>query len=90
MGCRPEHYPPRHGFDYYFGLLYSNDMNPLHLYENKEAIETEVDQAQLTRRYTDQAISFIQSTHQENTEQPFFIYIAHTMPHIPLYVEPEF
>ena len=90
LGCRPEHYPTRHGFDYYFGLLYSNDMNPLHLYENKEAIETEVDQAQLTRRYTDQAISFIQSTHQENTEQPFFIYIAHTMPHIPLYVEPEF
>ena len=49
LGCLPEHYPTRHGFDHYFGLLYSNDMSPLHLYRNEEVIETEVDQAALTR-----------------------------------------
>ena len=86
LGCLPEHYPTRHGFDYYFGLLYSNDMDPLHLYQNEEAIETEVDQAQLTRRYSDEAIKFI----EEHKDQPFFVYLAHTMPHIPLHVEPEF
>lgn len=86
LGCLPEHYPTRHGFDYYFGLLYSNDMNPLHLYRNEEVIETEVDQAQLTRRYTDEAIAFI----EQHKDQPFFCYLAHTMPHIPLHVEEEF
>ena len=87
LGCRPEHYPTRHGFDEYFGLLYSNDMQPLHLYRNEEVLETEVDQAQLTRRYTDEAISFIESRHADG---PFFVYLAHTMPHIPLHVEPGF
>ena len=86
LGCLPEHFPTRHGFDHYFGLLYSNDMDPLHLYRNEEAIETEVDQATLTRRYTDEAIAFM----EKHKDEPFFVYLAHTMPHIPLQVEKEF
>ncbi|MBD3176150.1 MAG: sulfatase-like hydrolase/transferase [Armatimonadia bacterium] len=86
LGCLPEHNPIRHGFDEYFGLLYSNDMDPLHLYRGEEAIETEVEQATLTRRYTDEVIDFI----ERNQERPFFAYLAHTMPHIPLHVEEEF
>ena len=86
IGCLPEHNPVEHGFDEYCGLLYSNDMEPLHLYRDQDVIETEVDQAFLTRRYTDEAINFI----NRNSERAFFCYIAHTMPHIPLHVEPEF
>ena len=86
LGCRPEHNPIRHGFDEYFGLLYSNDMSPLHLYDGEDVIEEEVDQADLTRRYTDRAIEFVQA----HRDEPFFVYLAHTMPHIPLYVEPAF
>lgn len=86
LGCRPEHNPVRHGFDHYLGLLYSNDMDPLHLYRNEQAIETEVDQAQLTRRYTDEIIEFIDGA----GDRPFFAYLAHTMPHIPLHVEEDF
>jgi arylsulfatase A-like enzyme len=86
LGCLPEHNPTRHGFDHYFGLLYSNDMDPLYLYRNAEAAEFEVDQAALTRRYTEEAIAFI----EEHRDEPFFVYLAHTMPHIPLHVEPAF
>lgn len=86
LGCRPEHHPARHGFDRFFGLLYSNDMAPLHLYADEGVLEQEVDQASLTRRYTDCAIDFVRA----NRDRPFFVYLAHTMPHIPLHVEPEF
>lgn len=86
LGCRPEHHPCRHGFDRFFGLLYSNDMHPLHLYEDERVLEGQVDQAGLTRRYTDFALDFIRA----HRDGPFFVYLAHTMPHIPLHVEPEF
>lgn len=87
LGCLPEHNPVRHGFDSYFGLLYSNDMDPLHLYRGAEAIETDVDQATLTGRYSDEAIAFIEARHGDG---PFMVYLAHTMPHIPLHVEEAF
>jgi arylsulfatase A-like enzyme len=86
LGCRPEHNPVHHGFDEFVGLLYSNDMDPVHLYEGEKVADTEVDQATLTRMYTDRAIEFV----QRHSDEPFFVYLAHTMPHIPLYVEPEF
>ncbi|SDT47574.1 sulfatase [Jiangella sp. DSM 45060] len=86
LGCRPEHYPTRHGFDEYAGLLYSNDMHPVELFEGDEITTADVDQAALTRAYTDQAIAFI----ERHAEEPFFVYLAHTMPHIPLHVEDEF
>lgn len=86
LGSRPEHNPVRHGFDEFAGLLYSNDMDPVHLYEDEKVAEADVDQAQLTRFYTDRAIAFI----EQHAADPFFVYLAHTMPHIPLHVEPEF
>jgi uncharacterized sulfatase len=84
LGCRPEHNPTRHRFDEYFGLLYTNDMDPVH--RGEEVLETEVNQAELTRRYTDSAIDFV----ERHADQPFFVYLAHTMPHIPLHVEERF
>ncbi|PZF84761.1 sulfatase family protein [Jiangella anatolica] len=87
LGCRPEHYPTRHGFDEYAGLLYSNDMHPVELFEGEKITAADVDQAALTRAYTDQAIEFIDRAHAGG---PFFVYLAHTMPHIPLHVEEEF
>ncbi|WP_198664417.1 sulfatase family protein [Jiangella endophytica] len=91
LGCRPEHYPTRHGFDEYAGLLYSNDMHPVELFEGEEISTADVDQATLTRAYTDQAIAFIERhSIERHADQPFFVYLAHTMPHIPLHVEDEF
>jgi uncharacterized sulfatase len=86
LGCQPEHYPTRHGFDRFYGLLYSNDMDPVYLYENEKVIESEVDQSLLTEKYTNEAIRFI----KEHRDRPFFCYLAHTMPHIPLHVPAEF
>lgn len=86
LGCTEEHFPTRNGFDHFMGLLVSNDMDPLYLYEDETVIDREVDQATLTRRYTDRAIDFVRNRGGD----PFFCYLAHTMPHIPLHVEPEF
>jgi len=58
----------------------------LPLYLEKEVIETNPDQTQLTTRYTDYALDFI----TENREKPFFLYMAHAMPHVPLYVSDKF
>lgn len=87
LGHYPEFLPMSQGFDRYFGLPYSNDMQagrngmpPLPLYDDKKVIETEPDQSQLTRRYTEQAVKFI----REHKESPFFVYLPHTMIHFPL------
>ncbi|MFC7404828.1 sulfatase [Georgenia alba] len=86
LGARPEHNPLRHGFEEFYGLPYSNDMDPLNLYVNADRIEAAVDQSTLTRRYTDQAMDFI----SRHADEPFFVYLPHTMPHIPLHVEEDF
>lgn len=89
LGYQPEFLPTRQGFDYYFGIPYSNDMGtkpakpnfpPLPLVRGEETIEKEPDQSQLTRRYTEEAIRFI----RENKSGPFFVYLPHTMIHFPL------
>ncbi len=101
LGHAPEHLPTRHGFDEYFGLPYSNDMTPdpvknpnpparkhppLPLLEQFEVVEIEPDQSQLTRRYTERAVDFI----ERSQDQPFFLYLPHSMPHTPLYVSERF
>ncbi len=83
LGHQPEFLPTRQGFDYYFGLPYSNDMGgkvPLPLMRNETTIETKPDQSQLTRRYTEEAVKFI----REHKDGPFFVYLPHTMIHFPL------
>jgi arylsulfatase A-like enzyme len=85
--------PANHGFDEYYGLPYSNDMWPRHpanpkaypdlpLIEGTKVIELDPDQRKLTTSYTDRAVSFI----ERNRERPFFLYLAHSMPHVPLFV----
>ena len=78
--------PTRQGFDEYFGIPYSNDMKPSVLMRDGEFIEAPVNQRTTTKRYTDEVIRFI-NTHRE---EPFFVYLAHTMPHTPLWTEPKF
>lgn len=92
--------PTRHGFDEYFGLPYSNDMWPHHpemgakfpplpLIENETIINpnvTAADQCQLTTWYTERAVRFI----EKNKGRPFFLYVAHSMPHVPLFVSDKF
>jgi len=86
------------GFDYFYGVPYSNDMDrhfykhlqfqspPLPLYENEKLIEEGPDQKYLTKRYTEATIKFI----QENKDRPFFLYLAHSMPHLPWHVSEKF
>ncbi|MDE0896053.1 MAG: sulfatase-like hydrolase/transferase, partial [Planctomycetota bacterium] len=92
LGHRPGLLPLDQGFDTYFGVPYSNDMAQynrptsnsykfrLPLMRNNEVVEWEPDQRELTRRYTEEAARFIDEHH----EQPFFVYLPHSMPHIPL------
>ena len=78
--------PTEQGFDKFVGVAYSHDMSPLPLFDGKEVIEKKADQASLTRRLTDEAISFIQS----KDDSPFFVYLPYTAPHEPLLTENEF
>ncbi|MEZ6193810.1 MAG: sulfatase [Phycisphaerales bacterium] len=81
LGHQPEHLPIRHGFDYWFGMPYSNDMDPVYLMRNDTEVERPVDQDTLTLRYTQEAQQYI----RQNRDRPFFIYLAHNMPHTPLH-----
>jgi arylsulfatase A-like enzyme len=95
LGHHPQFLPTRHGFDEYFGLPYSNDMGSpdathrfpnVPLIEGEKTIENGPDQSQLTTRYTERAVDFIDRKH----DLPFFLYVAQTMPHVPLYVSEKF
>lgn len=101
LGHHPQFLPTRHGFDSYLGLPYSNDMwlhHPeakkgtypnLPLFENEKVIDADVtpdDQAKLTTQYTERAVQFI----TQNKAKPFFLYVAHTMPHVPLFVSDKY
>ncbi len=84
---RPAPYlPTSRGFDEYFGIPYSNDMNPRVLMHNTEVIEKTANLETLTRRYTEQATKFI----GDSAASPFFLYMPHTFPHIPLAASPRF
>lgn len=100
MGHLPGHLPTDNGFDSYFGVPYSNDMGyedkkghpykkmfpPLPMMENDKIASTNVDQAQMTKDYTNKAIEFI----DKNKTKPFFLYYAPNFPHVPLYASNDF
>lgn len=80
-GFRPELNPVRRGFDEWFGVVGANDSGEVHwVHRNEERIEESAPLENLTRRYTDEALGFI----RRHAERPFFLYIAHTMPHVVL------
>jgi len=84
-GFFPDLFPTHQGFDYFFGTPTSND-RIANLYRNKKLIEPATKLASLTRRYTDEAIGFM----RKNKDQPFFVYIPHSMPHTRLAASPQF
>lgn len=97
LGHYPQFLPTHHGFDEYFGLPYSNDMWPNHperpgdypelpLIENDKVVQLMPDQTQLTTWYTERAVRFI----ERNRTRPFFLYLPHSMPHVPLFVSEKF
>ncbi len=105
LGGLPGHRPNDFGFQSFFGVLWSNDMVPLHLYRNEEIVQEDtrprafsgerdeasplgpggIDQSRLTETYTREAIAFLEA----NRDRPFFLYLAHTFPHVPHYASPE-
>ncbi|MDX1769586.1 MAG: sulfatase [Arenibacter troitsensis] len=106
LGHKDEYLPTNNGFDYYFGIPYSNDMDfvgdykafketkgslptenfNVPLMRNTEIIERPANQNTITKRYTEETISFI----KKNKDNPFFIYLAHNLPHIPLFASKDF
>ena len=109
LGFQPEYLPMKQGFDSYYGIPYSNDMdatfkfstreqyigfmkNPkleywnVPLQRNEQVLERPADQTTITQRYTDEAIKFIAT----NKNKPFFLYLAHSMPHMPLFRSKDF
>lgn len=86
LGHTDAHWPTAHGFDSFYGVPYSNDMQPFPLYDGREEIESPANQATLTERYTERAQAVIEA----NDPRPFFLYVAHTFPHIPLFASERF
>ncbi len=99
LGDHPDYLPPGQGFDEYFGIPYSNDMWPYHpwqgtvfnfpplpLIEGTEVIDTLEDQQMLTTWLTERAVDFI----DRHAEEPFFLYVPHPQPHVPLFVSDKF
>lgn len=91
LGHHPPFLPKNHGFDDYYGLPYSNDMWRHHptskfpdlpLIEGDKVVAVNPDQRNLTTSYTERAVQFI----EQNQHQPFFLYVPHNMPHVPLAV----
>jgi len=86
LGHHEKFMPWNQGFDEFFGVPYSNDMAGLYYFRDKEITFDEIDQRYLTKTYTEKALEFI----DKHREQPFFLYLAHNMPHVPIYASPEF
>ena len=106
LGHLPQFLPTSHGFDTYFGIPYSNDMDRVAeaprgrasflkprieywkcpLMRDEKIIEQPTDQRTITRRYTEEAVKFIRA----NKDKPFFVYLPHSMPHVPLFASKQF
>ena len=98
LGVQPEHLPTRQGFEHFAGIPYSNDMWPHHpqssaypplpLFEQEQIVEHDPDQRKFTRGFAQRGVEFMEQSVQE--QRPFFLYLPHPMPHVPLFVSDEF
>ena len=97
LGDQPEFLPTKQGFDEFFGIPYSHDIHPkntkknrgfapLPLLDGEVVIEANPDPDYLTKRITERALAFI----DKNKDNPFFLYVPHPMPHVPLHASPEY
>ena len=106
LGHLQQFLPTNHGFDRYFGIPYSNDMDRVRgapnyrqhpdlvrsahynvpLLRNTQIVERPAEQTTITRRYAEESVRFV----RENSDVPFFLYLAHSLPHIPLFRSTEF
>ena len=113
LGHKEQYLPTNNGFDYYFGIPYSNDMDipqevleatggywnfwqdpnnikvenfNVPLLRNTTVIERPADQNTITQRFTEETIRYI----KEKKDQPFFVYLAHSLPHVPLFASKAF
>lgn len=97
LGTAAQFNPLKNGFDEWLGIPYSNDnsryhpvlaaeMPPLPLFDGETVIERDPDQSQFTRRFTERAVSFI----ERNARKPFFLYVPHVMPHVPIFASDRF
>ena len=97
LGHRPEFLPLRHGFDEFYGIPYSNDMWPYHpespdawgdlpTLEGEAVVGLNTDQNRFTGDFTERAVQFI----ERHADEPFFVYLPHPMPHVPLHASDEF
>ncbi|MBP3518241.1 MAG: sulfatase [Parabacteroides sp.] len=99
LGDAPQFLPLQNGFDEYYGLPYSNDMWPYHpqqgevfnfpdlpTYDGNKVVGYNTDQTKFTTDYTNRAVNFI----RKNKNKPFLLYLAHSMPHVPLAVSDKF
>ena len=96
VGAQKEFLPLRQGFDEYYGIPYSNDMwnknrpvkdlPPLPVIQDETIIDTVIEQSWFTQRFTEKALDFI----DRKRSTPFFLYLAHPMPHVPIYVSDKF
>jgi Arylsulfatase A and related enzymes len=97
LGHLPEFSPLRHGFDEFYGIPYSNDMWPHHptrkdfpdlpTFDGDKVVGTNIDQTRFTTDFTERTVDFIRRQHA--AQRPFFVYLAHPMPHVPLHVSAE-
>lgn len=97
LGLPPYFAPSKNGFQEWLGIPYSNDntkyhpvlsdsMPPLPLYDGDSVIETDPDQRLFTKRLTNRAVQFI----EDNKDGPFFLYVPHIMPHVPIFASDRF
>jgi arylsulfatase A-like enzyme len=86
LGHAYDHLPLQNGFQEYYGIPYSNNMDPCNYYRGNKVDVENVDQSQTTQTYTKEAIRFL----KENKDRPFFLYLAHNMPHTPIFASEQF
>ena len=78
--------PRQHGFDAFYGMMFPNDMKPFVLHRDETVTEPHPDQKTLTEQFTEEAVKFVRA----KRDQPFFLYLAYSAPHIPLHVSDGF